>query len=446
MFHFRTFEKVSSWYPVYIASSLHQQRYLQTQATLSNFARFFERCFSPMIRETLRVPRFLDAMQFLITLTPYSFVHTSLCRFVGTWNRTKGFVLKLSSHARRYITLPRIFVQNFTRVPLSRLFSFFSRANRANSIPPARSGLSIRWKISYDPFRVFVRRSRVEKFIFTFVVCNWKDEFSRIPRFFVRGRKVDTQSRSACSALSAPLREWSEHKSIRERTTSDPGSGRRLRGFSSLSLFPLPALRHSVFVLLAIVIVFHFHPSSASSSSLVFTLCFFRRFIFTRRFHSFLLSSVFYFPLFPSVVSFYDVVPPRGSTLCLAVLSSFNLVRSASLSLSLFSPSPISFLVLGSVFSPPTLSPAYFSTFPLSSFRFDSSRSRSTSILLYLYFHSYRDATSEPAPRIDLRGAWPTGIGSSIVNRTSRPILYVSPFDASDSIVESVLARLRYSD
>lgn len=331
----RTFGKVSSWYPVYIASSFHQQRYLQTQAaTLSNFARFFKRCFSPVIRETLRVPRLFDAMQFLITLTPCSFVHTSLCRFVGTWNRTKGFVLKLSSHARRYITLSRIFVQNFTRVPLSRLFSFFSRVNRANSIPPARSGLPIRWKISYDPFRVFVQRSRVEKFIFTFVACNWKDEFSRTPRFFIRGRKVDTRSRSACSALSAPLREWSEHKSIRERTTSDPGSGRRLRGFSSLSLFPLPTLRHSVFVLLAIIIVFHFHLSSASSSSsLVFTLCFFRRFIFTRRFHSFLLSSVFYFPRFPSVVSFYDVVPPRGSTLCLAVLSSFNLVRSASLPL-----------------------------------------------------------------------------------------------------------------
>lgn len=333
MFHFRTFEKVSSWYPVYIASSLHQQRYLQTQATLSNFARFFMRCFSPVIRETLRVPRFLDAMQLLIAFTPYSFVHTSLCRFVGTWNRTKGFVLKLSSHARRYITLPRIFVQNFTRVPLSRLFSFFSRANRANSMPPARSGLPIRWKTSYDPFRVFVQRCRVEKFIFTFVACDWKDEFSRTPRFFIRGRKVDTQSRSACSALSAPLREWSEHKSIRERTTSDPGSGRRLRGFSSLSLLPLPTLRHSVFLLLAIVIVFHFHLSSASSSSLVFTLCFFRRIIFTRRFHSFLLSSVFYFPRVPSVVSFYDVVPPRGSTLCLAVLSSFNLVRSASLPL-----------------------------------------------------------------------------------------------------------------
>lgn len=62
---------------------------------------------------------------------------------------------------------------------------------------------------------------------------------------------------------------------------------------------------------------------------------------------------------------------------------------------SLFSLSPISFLVLGSVFSPPTLSAAYFSTFPPSPLRFDSSRSRSASILLYLYFHSYRDATSE---------------------------------------------------
>ena len=133
--------------------------------------------------------------------------------------------------------------------------------------------------------------------------------------------KVNTRFRSACSALSAPPTEWCEHKSIREGATSDPGSGCRLRGFSSLSpsfsLSPPPPLR----ITTNYINLSFFFPRSHHSKIEIFI-------------SSYFLAFFFFLPFLSYVASFLRVV---------STLTYYHFLFSAFLLLLPLSTKPLSF-------------------------------------------------------------------------------------------------------